>query len=186
MVAGSMRRRLRWLLLAVVVLAVIAAVVAVVTVQPDLSDARDRVDRTWAPLRAPLVARYQALAGVELTLAAAGGSTRTVTRDLQATLIRWQQAVKQGDAGTQATLADALEALAQRVKANFVASGRLRSNAPLSAALTGFDQRLVSPPAVAAYNRAVRAYEPKRRGAVRSLVASVFGFDGRPVLVLGS
>ena len=40
------------------------------------------------------------------------------------------------------------------------------------------------PPAVTAYNRAVRDYEDERNGLLRSPVASLFGYDSRPQLVL--
>ena len=177
-----MPRRLRWLALALVALVVVAVVVAVVSVQPALSDARDRVDQAWAPLRPALVARYQSLAAVELTLVAAGGQARTVTKDLSVALTQWQHDVRVDDPATQAPLANDLEGLALRVKANFVASDRLRGNPGLVAALGAFDQAVVSPPAVAVYNRAVRDFQQQRSGAVHHLVASLFGFDARPTL----
>jgi hypothetical protein len=179
-----MPRRLRWLALALVALVVVAVVVAVVTVRPGLSDARDRVDQAWSPLRPALVTRYQSLAGVDLALAAAGGQTRTVTKDLSAALTQWQHRARVDDPATQAPLANNLEALALRVKANVVASDRLKGNAGLGTALAAFDQAVVSPPAVAGYNRAVRAYQQQRSGAVHHLVANVFGFDARPTLAI--
>lgn len=179
-----MPRRLRWLALALVALVVVAVVVAVVSVQPALSDARDRVDQAWAPLRPALVARYQSLAAVELTLVAAGGQARTVTKDLGVALTQWQHTARVDDPATQAPLANDLEALALRVKANVAASERLRGNVVLGAALASFDRAVVSPPGVAAYNRVVRDYQQQRSGAVHHLVASVFGFDARPTLAI--
>lgn len=179
-----MPRRLRWLVLALVALVVVGFVVAVVTVQPGLSDARDRVDQTWSPLRPALVARYRSLAGVELALVAAGGQARTVTKDLGAALTEWQRTARVDDPATQAPLANDLEALALRVKANVAASDRLRGNTGLRAALAAFDVAVVNPPAVATYNQAVREYQQQRSGAVHHLVASLFGFDARPTLVV--
>ena len=171
-------------MVALVTLAVAAAVVAVLTVRPDLADARDRVDTAWTPLRAPLVARYQALAGVEVALDGAGASTRTVTKDLTAALTRWQHDAAVDDPAAQAPLANDLEGLALRVKANLVASARLQADPAIGSALGVFDRAVVSPPAVSAYNTAVVAYQHARTGTIRRVVADVFGFDGRPELEL--
>jgi hypothetical protein len=184
MVGRSMRRRLRWLVLALVLLVVAGIVVAVVTVQPKLSDARDRVDGAWTPLRPALVTRYQALGGVEAALDAGGAQTRAVTVDLHSTLAAWQRLAGVNDAGDQAPLADDLEGLALRVKANVAASARLSSDPAVLMALAAFDRAVVSPPAVAAYNQAVRAYQQERTGAVHHLVAGVFGFSARPELAI--
>jgi hypothetical protein len=64
-------------------------------------------------------------------------------------------------------------------------SALLRGNAAINQALAGFDAKVVNPPAVAAYNQAVRTYQHARTGTLRRLVADVFGFDARPQLVLG-
>jgi hypothetical protein len=184
MVGRSMRRRLRWLVLALVLLVVAGIVVAVVTVQPKLSDARDRVDQAWTPLRPALVARYQALAGVEAALDAGGAQTRGVTIDLHSTLASWQRLAGVNDAAAQAPLANDLEGLALRARANVAASARLSSDPAVLTALAGFDRSVVNPLGVAAYNQAVRAYQQERTGAVHHLVAGVFGFDARPELAL--
>jgi hypothetical protein len=179
-----MPRWWRWLALALIALVVIGVVVAVVTVRPGLSDARDRVDQAWSPLRPALVNRYQNLGGVELALATAGGQARTVTKDLSVALTQWQHSARVDDPATQAPLANDLEALALRVKANVNASDRLRANPGLVAALGAFDRAIVSPPAIAAYNAAAHDYEQQRSGAVHHLVASLFGFDARPTLAI--
>jgi hypothetical protein len=180
-----MRRRLVWLALAVVAVVVVLGVVAVLTTQPDLSDHRDQVDRAWTPLRVPLVARYQKLGGVLETLDAAGAQGRSVTKDLAATLARWDRLAHVDDPAAQAPLANDLEALAARVQANVSASDRLNASTTIKAALQGFNNAVVSPPAVAAYNRAVRAYQHARTGTIRGPVADLLGFDARPQLVLG-
>jgi len=181
-----MRRRLVWLALAVVAVVVVLAVVAVLTTQPDLSDHRDQVDRAWTPLRVPLVARYQALGGVLQALDGAGAQGRTVTKDLAATLARWERLASVDDPATQAPLANDLEGLAARVQANVSASDRLNASTSVKAALQAFHTAVVSPPAVAAYNRAVRGYQRARTGTIRGPVADILGFDARPQLVLGS
>jgi hypothetical protein len=179
-----MRRRLGWLVAALVVLAVVAAVIAVVTVRPSLSDARDRVDRAFTPLQAPLDARYVALTRVEVALDTGGAASRTVTVDLTAALHQWQQVAHADDPATQVPVANQLEGLAQRVKANLLTSPRLQAIPTLQGALGGFDQAIVNPPAVAAFNQAVNAYQHARTGTIRRLVADTFGFDARAELEL--
>jgi hypothetical protein len=179
-----MRRWVKWLAVAVVALVVAGLVVAVVTVRPRLADARDGVDHAWAPLRVPLIARYQALGGVVLALNASGAKDRSVTKDLTVTLGRWQRIARTDDPGAQAPLADQLEGLALRVHANVNASDRLRTNPGLSAALSAFDRVVVSPPAVVTYNKAVHTYQQRRTGTVGRLVAAMFGFGDRPVLLV--
>jgi len=179
-----MGRRLRWLLLALAVVVVAGIVAAVVIVQPKLSDARDRVDKAWSPLRPALDARYRALAGVELQLDAAGQANRTVTVQLHDTLTSWEKLANVDDPGAQAPIANDLEALALRLKANVAASAKLRADQPLGASIAAFDRAVVSPPGVAAYNAAVRAYQQERTGAIHHLVAAVFGYGARPELVI--
>ena len=72
------------------------------------------------------------------------------------------------------------------MQANVSASDRLNQNTTIKAALDTFHRAVVSPPSVAAYNRAVRAYQHARTGTIRGLVADVLGFDTRPQLALGS
>jgi hypothetical protein len=179
-----MRRRLGWVVLALVILVVVAAVVAVVTVRPSLSDARDRVDRAWTPLQAPLDVRYQALAGVQGALVTGGQANRTVTQDLTAELHQWQEVAHANDPAVQVPIANDLEGLAERVKVNLVASPRLQSLQPLQTALNAFNQAVVNPPAVHTFNAAVDAYQHARTGTIKRLVADVFGFGARPELEL--
>jgi hypothetical protein len=179
-----MRRRFGWLVLALVVLVVAGAVVAVVTQRPGISDARDRVDRAWTPLQAPLDARYQALTGVQAALDAGGQSSRTVTLDLTTALRQWQRVAHADDPAAQVPIANDLEGLVARVKVNLVASPRLQSIQPLQAALSTFNQAVVNPPAVQSFNAAVDAYQRARTGTIKRLVADSFGFGARPELEL--
>jgi hypothetical protein len=159
-------------------------------VQPDLADARDRVDATWSPLRDPLNARYQALGVVAQALVDAGAGDRAVTKDLTATLQRWNRFALRGpkhsDLGAEAAIADDLEALGRRTRANIAASARIGANQAVQDALNAFDLAVVPPPLVKGYNRAVRAYQDTRSGTVNSLVAKVLAFDARPVLQIGT
>ena len=68
---------------------------------------------------------------------------------------------------------------------NYIASEKLKSNDALRAAIDAFDQAVVPPPTVRAYNRAVRTYQDDRSGFFERLVAGALGYDSRPVLVVG-
>jgi len=185
-----MGRRVRWLVLIAVAVIVAGLVVVVLSVQPGLSDARDRVDARWEPLRAPLALRYDALAGVAQALRDAGAAERAVTKELDATLARWQRLALRGPKHTEpeveAKAANELEALARRARANVAASARLAPNPAIVAAFTAYDQVVVDPTVVRPYNRAVGTYESEREGTVNRIVATVLGFESRPRLVLGS
>jgi hypothetical protein len=65
-------------------------------------------------------------------------------------------------------------------------SDRLRASEPLNQAIAAFQGTLPSPPAVTAYNRTARDYEDERNGLLRGPVASLFGYESRPQLVLGT
>lgn len=181
-------RRFRWIVVLLVAVLVAAIVAALVLVRPDLDDGRDRVDAAWVPLRPPLIARYDALRGVATALAEAGASERSVTADLAAALDRWERSALRGprhtDPGAEATTANELEGLARRVRANLIVSTRLQGNQPLLDAMAGFDQAVVAPANVRAYNRAARAYEDDRSGFPNRLVADVLGYDPRAMLVI--
>ena len=182
-------RRFRWILLLVVALLVAVVAAAFFLVRPGLDDSRDRVDARWTPVRPSLIARYQALGGVETALQAVAAD-RAITEDLQAGLQRWNELALNGprhtDPGAEAVAANDLEALARRVRANLVGSARLANDQALKDALAVYDQAVVPPPTVEAYNRAARAYEDERSGFLEGIVAGVLGYDSRPVLILGT
>jgi hypothetical protein len=183
-----MSRRFRWILLVLVVAVVGGAAALVVVERPKLQDARDAVDARWKPLRAPdaLVLRYQKLAGALSAFDAAGGADRSVSKDLHAALDAWNRALKSGDAGAQASNADAVENQARRLRANVDGSDRLRADAAIIDALTSFAG--THPPArlVTSYNAAVRRYENERTSTWSRPVARVLGYDARPVLILAA
>ena len=183
-----MSRRTRWILLALIVVVLGGAIALVVVERPKLDDARQRVDRAWVPLRAPdqLVARYQKSEGALSAFDAAGGSDRAVSKDLHAAIVRWNRALKTGDAGAQATAANAVEAQTSRLAANVAGSERLKVDPATTDALTKFAVTKPDPALVAAYNKQVRAYEDERSGTLQQPVARVLGFDARPILVIGT
>ena len=183
-----MARRTRWILLALVVVLVGAIVALVVVEQPKLDDARNHVDATWKPLRAPdqLVLRYQTLQGALTAFDAAGGKGRAVSNDLHAALDAWDRALKGDDARAQASAANTLEAQGTRLIANVLGSQRLKADTAVTDALTKFTTTAPRADLVAAYNRAVHDYEDQRTDALAEPVAKVLGFDQRPVLQLGS
>ena len=182
-------RRFRWIAFLVIAVLVALVVAAVVLVRPGLEDDRDRVDTRWTPLRPTLVTRYAKLESVATALRDAGAGDRAVTADLSTALDRWNRYAllgpKHTNAALEATLANDLEGLARRVRANYIASEKLKSNAALRAAIDAFDQAVVPPPAVRAYNRAVRTYEDDRSGFFERIVAGALGYDSRPVLIVG-
>jgi hypothetical protein len=178
-----MRRRLRWILLAVVVLVVGAAVALVLFEKPTLDDDRDAVDARWESLRAPLVARYAQLDAALAAFAAAGGGDRTVARDLRADLASWKNAAD-GGAETQVELANRLEGDALRLKANVAASTRIADAADVKDKIGAFDQSAPASDLVRPYNAAVRKYEDDRDDTFRTPIARVFGFGSRPLLVI--
>jgi hypothetical protein len=182
-------RRVRWLVLGAVALALAGAVAAVVTIQPDLSEARDNVDQQWTPLRAPLGARYIALAGVATALQNAGAGDRSVTTALDDALARWQKLSLRGpkhtDIALEASTANELEALARRVKANIAASDRLAANPELGNAMVAFGEAVVPLLEISAYNHAVHHYERERSGTIHRIVAATLGYKARPVLLVG-
>lgn len=183
-------RRLLWLVVLVAVLAVAALAAALLLVRPDLEDGRNLADTRWAPLRPALIARYDALAGVASALRDAGANERTVTRDLETAITRWSHYAPRGPAHTdpaaEVTIANSLEEIARRVRANMFASPKLKGNEGLATAFTAFDQAVVPQPAVRAYNRAARAYEDERNGLPARLVADTLGYESRAVLVVGT
>ncbi|HEY8216046.1 MAG TPA: hypothetical protein VIH82_02860 [Acidimicrobiia bacterium] len=183
-------RRFRWIVVLAVALLVAAIVAALLLVRPGLEDGRDRADHRWTPLRPPLIARYEALDGVAAALADAGAADRAVTLDLRGALDRWHRYALRGprhtDPAAEVTIANGLEELARRIRANMIASEKLRTNEPLTTALAAFDQAIVPARALRAYNRAVRAYEDDRSGFFEHLVAGALGYDARPVLVTGT
>jgi hypothetical protein len=186
-----MARRIRLLAVVVLVLLVAGAAALVLTTRPKLEDGRDEVGSTWQPLRGPLAARYDQLAAVNAQMAAAGAGERAVTRELSATLARWGELRRAGndaaDADAEAQTADRLEGLAMRLQAVVASSDRLRAVEPLNQAIVAF-QGTAQPllPAIKTYNDAVRDYEDERNGVLRSPVASVFGYDARPQLLLSA
>jgi hypothetical protein len=185
-----MARRVRRLVVVVMLLLIAGAVALVLTSRPRLEDKRDEVDRAWTPLRAPLVARYEQLAGVNAQMAAAGAGDRSVTRALGTTLARWDRLRRAGngdaDAGAEAETANQLEGLAARLRAIVQSSDRLRGVDPLNQALAAFQGAVPPLPAVKKYNDAAQEYEDTRNSFLRRPVAGLFGYESRPQLLLAS
>jgi len=183
-----MSRRSRWILLVLIVVVVGGAVALTLTERPKLDDAQTAVDATWKPLRTPdqLVLRYQKLEGALSAFDAAGGSDRSVSKDLHAALDAWSRALKHGDAGAQAEAANVVEAQATRLIANALGSERLKGDPAVTDSLAQFATTKPDPALVTAYNRAVRAYEDERTGTLQRPVARILGYDARPLLVLGT
>jgi hypothetical protein len=179
-----MWRRLRWFLLALVVLVVGGAVTLAVVERPKLDDGRSAVDARWNALRPALRERYDKLGAAVTAFSAAGGGDRAVTQDIGVALGAWAKATAAKDPGTEAAAANRLEAQATRLRVN-AGVGRLAGIPELSAAIGAFTGSTVPPDRVRAYNRAVTRYQTERRSTLGAPVARVLGFGERPVLVLG-
>jgi hypothetical protein len=183
-----MSRRTRWILLALIVVLVGGAATLVLTQQPKLDDARNKVDAAWTPLRAPgeLPLRYQTLVGALSAFDAAGGKDRAVSKDLHAALDQWDTSLRDGDAGSQATAANAVEAQGTRLVANALGSERLKADPAVTDSLAKFASTKPKQELVDGYNHAVREYEDRRTDALAQPVARVLGYGARPVLALGA
>jgi hypothetical protein len=183
-----MRRRLRWIVLAVVALLLIAAAAVLVTARPQLQDDRDRVDERWAALREPLTARYAALGTALVELQNAGGGEREVAADLERQLTRWNRladdSAAAADAGAEVEAANALEGTAARLQAIVTSSARLNGVEPLLAAIQAFATTVPPEADVTAYNDAVEDYQHTRESLRNSLVAQVLDFEARATLVI--
>ena len=181
-----MSRRIRWILLALLVVLIGGVAALVLTQQPKLDDARTEVDTRWKPLVADgqLPLRYQTLTGALSAFDAAGGSDRDVSEDLHAALRAWDTALRDGSATAQVKTANAVEAQGARLLANVLGSPRLKSDAASTDALVKYAQTSPNAQLVDAYNRAARDYEDIRTDALAQPVAEVLGFAARPVLVV--
>lgn len=179
-----MGRRIRWILLALVVVVVTGIVILVITVRPGLQDDSQEVRRTWRPLVEPLGVRYATLNNVVGALEDAGNGEREITRDLVRTLGTWDLLRATTDDRGQATTANELESLAARVRAIVAGSGRLRANESITAAIAGFDAARIPPRLVTRYNESVLEYERNRDGTLRNIVASLDGYEAQPTLQL--
>jgi hypothetical protein len=182
-----MSRRVALLVLLIVVL-VGGAVALVVTARPGLEDKRDAVDARWAPLRGPLAQRYEALGQVAQALTDAGVGERSYTVALSEELDAWRGLTdsRAAHAEAEAESANRLEGLAQRVRANVAFSGRLRADERIVAAFEAFDLALIPRSEIQEYNRTVRVYEDTRNQTLKRIPASLFGYDQRPMIVIGS
>jgi hypothetical protein len=179
--------RFKWIPVALVVVLVGGAAALVVVEKPKLDHARDAVDTEWKPLRAPdqLVLRYQKLEGALSAFDAAGGAGRDVSKTLHAAVRAWDNTLKSGDAGAQATAADVVEAQATRLVANVLGSERLKGVQSVSDALAAFAGTKPAPALITRYNATVRRYEDVRTGTLQRPVARVLGYGARPVFELG-
>lgn len=181
-----MSRRIRWILLALLVVLVGGVAALVLTQQPKLDDARTKVDAAWKPLVADgqLPLRYQTLTGALSAFDAAGGADREVSKDLHAALKAWDAALRDGSATAQVKTANTVEAQGSRLVANVLGSPRFKADQASTDALVKFAQAKPNADLVTAYDRAARDYEDVRTGALAQPVAQVLGFDARPTLAI--
>lgn len=181
-----MGRRIRWTVLALVVVIVTGIVILVITVRPGLQDDAQEVRRTWRPLLQPLALRYTTLNGVVGALEDVGNGDRDVTRQLRRTLTDWDLLRPTTDDAAQARTANELEALAARVRATVQGSDRLRGSEGLTRSIAAFDEADVPSRLVERYNETVLDYERNRSGMLRNIVATLDGYSEHPTLQLSS
>jgi hypothetical protein len=174
-------RVVRVLLVVLVVAAVAGAGSSVLSARPDLDNAKNDVDSTWATVAPQLDRRYLQLAAVNQELQSVPGPVHSLVADTDAALARWRDARQHSGVATQVAAANDVEALARRLLATQAASPRVRGNATLLSDV-GKYLAVSSLTAAAAFNRAVQSYEHERKGPVRAVVASVLGDKAIPVL----
>lgn len=181
---AAMLRTLRRAVLVLLLFAAIAGAAIALTTRPDLERARDDATATWKAVRSPLTARYDALSKADNAARAAGGTGRDVVEDIGAALDRWRAAASGSPVSEQVAAANELEGLIRRLTASVEASGRLRSDATVTAAVSGLADAKI-PEAGRAFNEAARDYAAKRGGPVRHVVSGLLGYDEIPALDLG-
>jgi hypothetical protein len=179
-----MGRRIRWTVLALVVVLVTGIVILVITVRPGLQDDAQVVRRSWRPLVQPLSLRYATLNGLVGALEDAGTSDRELTRQLRRTLTDWDLVRPTTDDEAQTRTANDLESLTTRIRGFVRASARLQDDEGLNEALAAFDDARVPPRLVERYNDAVLDYERNRAGMLRRIVATLDGYGAHPTLQL--
>jgi hypothetical protein len=174
--------RFKWVVLALVVVVIGGAVALVLVERPKLEDARSAVHEAWKPLTADdqLVDRYRRLEGALSAFDAAGGSDRSVSRDLQRALEQWNTALKADDSGAQVDAANTVEAQGARLYANVVRSERFGNDAAVGDALAAWAGTIPRPGLVTTYNRSTRSFEDTRSGLLARPVALALGYDARP------
>ncbi|MFN8025301.1 MAG: hypothetical protein U0W40_02760 [Acidimicrobiia bacterium] len=179
--------RLKWVLLALVVVVIGGAVALVVVERPKLDDAQTAADQAWKPLTADdqLVARYQKLEGALSAFDAAGGAERSVSKDLHAALKAWNAALKDGDTAQQVEAANTVEAQGARLWANVTGSARFAEQAAVKDALAAWAG--TKPPAamIQRFNRASKSYEDARTDLLARPVALAMSYGTIPTFQLG-
>jgi hypothetical protein len=174
--------RFKWVVLALIVVVIGGAVALVLIERPKLEDAQTAVDAKWKPLTAEdqLVLRERKLEGALSAFDAAGGTDRSVSRDLHRALRQWNTTLKQGDAGAQVDAANTVEAQGARLYANVVRNDRFKGVKAATDALAAWAGTQPAKARVAAYNRSTRSYEDARHGLLARPVALALGYGERP------
>lgn len=168
----------------------VSAGLTVFIVQPKLDDRLNKVNASWIPLRQSLNNRYQGLSETNTALSAAGGPQRSVTSELSKELDAWNKLMAQPAAtenvGTEVGIANELEALARRARANIAANPKFSNDPAVSSGQARFDQQVPPAARVAIYNRVAKNYENETSEFPSSLAAAILGASNRPLLRLGN
>ncbi len=167
-----------------IVLIVAGAVILVVTVRPGLRKDSESVDQSWAPLVAPLDARFRTLDAVITQLKIDGAGNRTATVGLTQLVERWRVIRAGTDTADQVRTANRIEEYAARVSA-LARTARLAGAVPLHDALDAFAKtRTAIGAELDAYNAKVGAYQHRRDTFWSQIVAKLDGYPMRPTLQL--
>ena len=167
-----------------IVLIIAGVVILVVTVRPGLRKDSESVDSSWAPLVAPLDARFKTLDTVVTQLKLDGAGTRSATVGLARLLDRWRVIRAGTDTADQVTTANRIEEYAARVSA-LSRTARLAGAAPLHDALDAFaTSRPTIGAQLGAYNASVSTYQHQRDAFWSQIVAKLDGYPMRPTLQL--
>lgn len=184
------KRALTVIIFLLVGLLVAGVGLAFLVVQPDLDDKLKVANVEWIPLRQPLNARYNDLATMNSALGVIGGPERSVTRELSAKLKIWDDLMllpaTNENAGAEARLANELEALARRARANVAANPKLSADPAIIAGFGAFDSQVLPNNRVDRYNKAATTYEKSRKAFPNSIVGEIFGLENLPLLRLGT
>jgi hypothetical protein len=174
-------RMMRRIVPIVLVLLVVVAGVIVLTSRPGLEDARKDVDTTWDAAAPKINQRLVLLAAADQPLVSTPGPVGDIAKEVDAELKTWVRTQQSNDRDAAIESANALEGLGRRLVAVVRASPRVSADPNVTAKVDAF-ANTPEPAELAAFARAVRAYEDERRGPIRGLVAGALGYDQVPTL----
>jgi hypothetical protein len=174
----------RWVPL-LLVLVVVAVVALVLTSRPDLEDASSDVDSTWDAATSALDQRYTLLADANGGVTGRPGPPGEISTEVGKSLQEWLDARESDDRNRAIDAANDLEGLGRRFVLVVSTSPTLAADPAVMDAVNAY-ANAAPPEELAAFSAAVRTYADERKGPVRGMVASMFGYDAIPIIALPS